>query len=98
MSNLSKLLKFENFNTEHLSVAVDMNSGGEMSKFVIPLFNNFVLRNFNISLLLPVSYETDFLFSGYLSFLWKIDLLENKIILYRNGLPEFEFVKEVNNY
>ena len=41
MSNLSKLLKFENFNTEHLSVAVDMNSGGEMSKFVIPLFNNF---------------------------------------------------------
>ena len=43
MSNLSKLLKFENFNTEHLSVAVDMNSGGEMSKFVIPLFNNFVL-------------------------------------------------------
>ena len=98
MSNLSKLLKFENFNTEHLSVAVDMNSGGEMSKFVIPLFNNFVLRNFNISLLLPVSYETDFLFSGYLSFLWKIDLLENKIILYRNGLPEFEFVKEGNNY
>ena len=98
MSNLSKLLKFENFNTEHLSVAVDMNSGGEMSKFVIPLFNNFVLRNFNISLLLPVSYETDFLFSGYLSFLWKIDLLENKIILYRNGLPEFEFVKEGNNF
>ena len=98
MSNLSKLLKFENFNTEHLSVAVDMNSGGEMSKFVIPLFNNFVLRNFNISLLLPVSYETDFLFSDYLSFLWKIDLLENKIILYRNGLPEFEFVKEGNNY
>ena len=98
MSNLSKLLKFENFNTEHLSVAVDMNSGGEMSKFVIPLFNNFVLRNFNISLLLPVSYETDFLFSSYLSFLWKIDLLENKIILYRNGLPEFEFVKEGNNY
>jgi len=98
MSNLSKLLKFENFNTEHLSVAVDMNSGGEMSKFVIPLFDNFVLRNFNISLLLPVSYETDFLFSGYLSFLWKIDLLENKIILYRNGLPEFEFVKEGNNY
>ena len=47
MSNLSKLLKFENFNTEHLSVAVDMNSGGEMSKFVIPLFNNFVLRNSN---------------------------------------------------
>ena len=76
MSNLFKLLKFENFNTEHLSVAVDMNSGGEMSKFVIPLFNNFVLRNFNISLLLPVSYETDFLFSGYLSFLWKIDLLD----------------------
>ena len=98
MSNLSKLLKFENFNTEHLSVAVDMNSGGEMSKFVIPLFDNFVLRNFNISLLLPVSYETDFLFSSYLSFLWKIDLLENKIILYRNGLPEFEFVKEGNNY
>ena len=98
MSNLSKLLKFENFNTEHLSVAVDMNSGCEISKFVIPLFDNFVLRNFNISLLLPVSYETDFLFSGYLSFLWKIDLLENKIILYRNGLPEFEFVKEGNNY
>lgn len=49
-------------------------------------------------MLLPVSYETDFLFSGYLSFLWKIDLLENKIILYRNGLPEFEFVKEGNNY
>ena len=98
MSNLSKLLKFENFNTEHLSVAVDMNSSGEMSKFVIPLFDNFVLRNFNISLLLPVSYETDFLFSGYLSFLWKIDLLENKIILYRNGLPEFEFVKEGNNF
>ena len=91
MSNLSKLLKFENFNTEHLSVAVDMNSGGEMSKFVIPLFDNFAKRNFNISLLLPVSYETDFLFSGYLSFLWKIDLLENKIILYRNGMIETKF-------
>ena len=46
MSNLSKLLKFENFNTEHLSVAVDMNSGGEMSKFVIPLFDSFFLPIF----------------------------------------------------
>ena len=91
MSNLSKLLKFENFNTEHLSVAVDMNSGGEMSKFVIPLFDNFVKRNFNISLFLPVFKGDVFYLSSALSFFWKLRNVKDELYLLRNGMIETKF-------
>lgn len=91
MSNLSKLLKFENFNTEHLSVAVDMNSGGEMSKFVIPLFNNFAKRNFNISLFLPVFKGDVFYLSTALSFFWKLRNVKDELYLLRNGMIETKF-------
>ena len=91
MSNLSKLLKFENFNTEHLSVAVDMNSGGEMSKFVIPLFNNFAKRNFNISLFLPVFKGDVFYLSSALSFFWKLRNVKDELYLLRNGMIETKF-------
>ena len=91
MSNLSKLLKFENFNTEHLSVAVDMNSGGEMSKFVIPLFDNFAKRNFNISLFLPVFKEDVFYLSSALSFFWKLRNVKDELYLLRNGMIETKF-------
>ena len=91
MSNLSKLLKFENFNTEHLSVAVDMNSGGEMSKFVIPLFDNFAKRNFNISLFLPVFKGDVFYLSSALSFFWKLRNVKDELYLLRNGMIETKF-------
>ena len=91
MSNLSKLLKFENFNTEHLSVAVDMNSGGEMSKFVIPLFNNFAKRNFNIFLFLPVFKGDVFYLSTALSFFWKLRNVKDELYLLRNGMIETKF-------
>ena len=91
MSNLSKLLKFENFNTEHLSVAVDMNFGGEMSKFVIPLFNNFAKRNFNISLFLPVFKGDVFYLSSALSFFWKLRNVKDELYLLRNGMIETKF-------
>ena len=91
MSNLSKLLKFENFNTEHLSVAVDMNSGGEMSKFVIPLFDNFAKRNFNISLFLPVFKGDVFYLSFALSFFWKLRNVKDELYLLRNGMIETKF-------
>ena len=91
MSNLSKLLKFENFNTEHLSVAVDMNSGGEMSKFVIPLFNNFAKRNFNFSLFLPVFKGDVFYLSTALSFFWKLRNVKDELYLLRNGMIETKF-------
>ena len=91
MSNLSKLLKFENFNTEHLSVAVDMNSGGEMSKFVIPLFDNFAKRNFNIFLFLPVFKGDVFYLSTALSFFWKLRNVKDELYLLRNGMIETKF-------
>ncbi|MEI3533489.1 MAG: RHS repeat-associated core domain-containing protein [Bacilli bacterium] len=91
MSNLSKLLKFENFNTEHLSVAVDMNSGGEMSKFVIPLFDNFAKRNFNIFLFLPVFKGDVFYLSSALSFFWKLRNVKDELYLLRNGMIETKF-------
>ena len=91
MSNLSKLLKFENFNTEHLFVAVDMNSGGEMSKFVIPLFDNFAKRNFNIFLFLPVFKGDVFYLSSALSFFWKLRNVKDELYLLRNGMIETKF-------
>ena len=66
MSNLSKLLKFENFNTEHLSVAVDMNSGWNNPEGMT--FKHAIVGSITMLVLLGLA----------LGILWLIAVIVNK--------------------